>query len=453
VTVRLGSREGRGVLLATVLGSGVAFLDTTVVNVALPTLGRELHAGMTGLQWTIDAYLLTLSALLLVGGSLGDALGRRRIFVLGLVWFGLASAACALAPSIAVLVVARAVQGAGAALLVPGSLAVLRESFSEDERGQAIGAWSGLSGVTTALGPIVGGWLITAWSWRIAFLLNLPLTAAAVWATLRCIPRGHASRPTRIDLSGAALATASLGALVYALIEAPVHRGIAVIAIAAGGAVLLIFFVVVEARRANPMLPLDLFRSRQFSGANAVTVAVYFALGGATFLLVLQFQRVLGYSPLAAGAALTPLTLLMLVLSPVAGKLATRIGYRAPMTAGPITAAIGVALLATIGHESSYAIGVLPGVLVLGVGLATTVAPLTTAVLAGANQQHAGVAAAVNTAIARVAGLLSVAVLPWAAGITGMETASLAAGFPRAMWICSALAVTGGFVAFVTLRR
>ena len=450
MSVRLRSARGRGVLVATVLGSGVAFLDSTVVNVALPVLGRELHAGIAGLQWTMDAYLLTLTALLLLGGSLGDALGRRKMFVAGLAWFALASAACGLAPSIGALAAARAVQGAGAALLVPGSLAVLRSSFAEEEQGRAVGAWAGLSGVTAAVGPLVGGWLITAWSWRVIFFLNLPLAAAAAWAALRCIPE---SRTTglRVDVPGALAATLGLGGCVYALIEAPV-RGPGVAVAAALGAASLAAFVWIEARHPDPMLPLDLFRSRQFSGANAVTLAVYFALSGATFLLIIHLQSVLGYSPLAAGAALTPVTLLLLVLSPPAGKLASRIGYRAPMTAGPLIAAVGVALLAKVGRDSSYVSGVLPGIAVLGLGLAATVAPLTTAVLAGAKELHAGVAAAVNTAISRLAGLLAVALLPLLAGISAADAGSLAAGFPRAMWICAAVCAAGGLCALATLR-
>ncbi|TMB02205.1 MAG: MFS transporter [Deltaproteobacteria bacterium] len=451
MTVALRSARGRGVLLATVLGSGVAFLDSTVVNVALPVLGRELHAGIAGLQWTVDAYLLTLTALLLLGGSLGDALGRGKMFVAGLAWFALASAACGLAPSIEALIAARAVQGAGAAMLVPGSLAVLRDSFAEDEQGQAIGAWAGLSGVTTALGPLLGGWLITAWSWRVIFFLNLPLAAAAAWAALRCVPDSRPSGPARIDVAGAAAATLGLGGCVYALIEAPAH-GPGVAAAAALGAACLAAFLWIEARSANPMLPLELFRSRQFSGANAVTLAVYFALSGATFLLIIHLQSVLGYSPLAAGAALTPATLLLLVLSPPAGKLASRIGYRVPMTVGPLIASAGVALLARVGRGSSYVSVVLPGIAVLGLGLAATVAPLTTAVLAGAQERHAGVAAAVNTAVARLAGLLAVALLPLLAGIAAADAASLAAGFPRAMWICAAACAAGGLCALVTLR-
>ena len=451
MTVGLRTARGRGILLATVLGSGIAFLDSTVVNVALPVLGRDLHAGMAGLQWTVDAYLLTLTSLLLLGGSLGDALGRRKAFVAGLGWFTIASMACGLAPSIGALVAARALQGAGAALLVPGSLAVLRASFAEDEQGQAIGAWAGLSGVTAALGPLLGGWLITAWSWRVIFFLNLPLAAAATWAALRCVPESRTAGPVRIDVPGAATATLGLGGCVYALIEAPAH-GPGVAAAAALGAACLAAFVWIEARSPNPMLPLDLFRSRQFSGANAATLAVYFALGGATFLLIIHLQTVVGYSPLEAGAALTPITLLLLVLSPVAGKLASRVGYRTPMTAGPLIAAAGVALLARVGRDSSYVSEVLPGTAVLGLGLAATVAPLTTAVLAGASERHAGVAAAVNTAISRLAGLLAVALLPLLAGIAAANGGSLAAGFPRAMWICAAACAAGGLCALLTLR-
>jgi EmrB/QacA subfamily drug resistance transporter len=447
--VSLRSARGRGVLLATVLGSGAAFLDGTAVNVALPVLGRELHAGMAGLQWTVDAYLLTHTALLLVGGSLGDALGRRKMFVAGLTWFAIASAGCGLAPSVGALVAARALQGVGAALLVPGSLAVLRASFPEEEQGQAIGAWSGLSGVTTAVGPLVGGWLIEVWSWRVVFFLNLPVTAVAAWAALRCVPESRTPGRARIDLPGAIAATVGLGGTVYALIESHA-RGVA---LAAGaGIVALVAFFWIEMRRSHPMLPLDLFRSRQFSGANAVTLAVYFALSGATFLLILHLQRVLGYSPLAAGAALTPLTVLLLFLSPVAGKLTGRIGYRPLMTGGPLAVGAGVVLLAGVGPHSTYVRGVLPGVVVLGLGLAATVAPLTTAVLAGAEKSHAGMAAAVNAAVSRLAGLVAVALLPLVAGIASDDPRSLVAGFGRAMSICAALSAVGALVAFVTLK-
>jgi MFS family permease len=299
---------------------------------------------------------------------------------------------------------------------------------------------------------LVGGWLISAWTWRAVFFINLPFAAAAIWAAHRCVPESRSSRSAGIDVTGAVAATLGLAGLVYALIEAPTGgHGIATAAIA--GALLLTVFLWIEARRRHPMLPLPLFRSRQFSGANAVTVAVYFALGGATFLLVIHLQRVLDYSPLAAGAALTPLTVLLLLLSPLAGKLASRVGYRLPMTIGPIAAAGGVALLAPVTRSSAYVAALLPGITLLGIGLAATVAPLTTAVLAGADERYAGVAAAVNTAIARIAGLLAVAVLPLLAGIAGTDPQSLAAGFPRAMWICAAVCAAGGLIAFTTLRR
>ena len=449
--VPLRSARGRGVLLATVLGSGIAFLDGTVVNVALPVLGRELHAGMAGLQWTVDAYLLTLTALLLVGGSLGDALGRKKMFVVGLAWFAIASAACGFSPSIGALIAARAVQGVGAALLIPGSLAVLHASFAEEEQGQAIGLWSGLSGVTTAVGPLVGGWLIGVWSWRAVFYLNLPLVAAAIWSAQRCVPESRAPGRPRIDVPGAAAATGGLAGTVYALIQARTS-GTVVAAAAVLGVLALVGFVFVELRRSSPMLPLEMFRSRQFSGANAVTLAVYFALGGATFLLVLHLQRVLGYSPLAAGAALTPVTVLLLLLSPAAGKLSGRIGYRSLMTVGPLLVAAGLALLAAVQRDSTYLRGVLPGIVVFGLGLATTVAPLTTAVLSSAEERYAGIAAAVNSAVARLAGLLAVAVLPLLAGIAADDPQSLVAGFGRAMSICAALSAAGGVCAFVTLR-
>jgi len=368
------------------------------------------------------------------------------------VWFALASAACGLAPSIGALIAARALQGIGAALLVPGSLAVLRSSFAEAEQGQAVGAWTGFSGVTSALGPLVGGWLIGAWSWRLAFFINLPLAAVAVWVGLRCIPESRAPGATRLDWPGAIAATLGLGGAVYALIEAPA-QGPGVAAGGAAGAALLAAFLWIEARRESPMLPLGLFRSRQFSGANAVTLAVYFALSGSTFLLILHLQGVLGYSPLAAGAALTPIMVLMLVLSPYAGKVATRLGYRAPMTVGSLIAGGGVALLAGAGRGSSYVSGVLPGIAVLGLGMAILIAPLTTAVLAGVEERHAGIAAAVNTAVARLAGLLAFALLPLLAGIAAADPASIAAGFARAMWICAGASIAGGLCALAALRR
>jgi EmrB/QacA subfamily drug resistance transporter len=454
--LRVSSRRGRGTLLATILGSGMAFLDQTVVNVALPTLGRELDARLAGLQWTVDAYLLTLGALLLLGGALGDRHGRRRVFLVGLGWFAAASALCGLAPSIELLVVARAFQGIGAALLVPGSLAILRGAFLPEEQGYAIGLWAGLSGVTTALGPLLGGWLVSAVSWRAIFFINLPLAALAAWAAARCVPEMFGrSAAARLDLLGAVTVSVGLGGVVFALIEGPAS-GWPPFSIASGiaGCIGLALFFVVERRAANPMLPLEIFRSKRFSGANATTLTVYFGLGGSMFLVVLQLQGVVGYSPLVTGAALTPLTALLLVLSPLAGRLSSRIGPRPLMTFGPLVAAAGFALLAGVRADATYMIDVLPGVGLIGLGLGSTVAPLTTAVLTSVSPEVAGAASGVNNAIARIAGLLAVAALP---ALGGMETAGLAGtqafseGYRRAMLFAAAIGAAGGLISLATI--
>lgn len=454
--VPLRSGRGRGVLLASIVGSGIAFLDQTVVNVALPTLKTALDAELAELQWIVDAYLLFLGALLLVGGSLGDRLGRRRIFVIGLIWFGVASALCGIAPSAKLLIAARALQGVGAALLVPVSLALVRSSFRREDTGAAIGAWAGLSGVTTALGPLLGGWLIDVWSWRLIFFINPPLAALGVFAAYRYVPESRdESAPPKTDYEGALLATVALGGIVYALIEGPrVGWDAVAIAAIAIGLVSASAFILVERRRSTPILPLDIFESLQFRGANLATLAIYFALGGVFFLLVLQLQQVLGYSPVEAGAALTPITALLLVLSPLAGKVGSKIGQRWPMTFGPLIAAAGAALLTQARAGASYGLDVFPGVAVFGLGLGFTVAPLTTAVFDGARPERAGVASGVNNAVARVAGLLAVALLPWAAQIPdGASPAEFSEGFARAMWICAGLSALGGLCAFATIER
>jgi len=457
--VRYASPAGRWVMLATVLGSGIAFLDGTVVNVALPTIGQELGAGISTLQWVVNAYTLTLAGLLLLGGSLGDHYGRRRVFVVGVVWFAVASLLCGLAPNAGALVAARALQGVGAALLTPGSLAIIEATFHPDDRGAAIGAWSGLSGVTTAIGPFLGGWLVDAVSWRLIFLINLPLAAAVVWAAVRHVPESRDQSATpQLDYLGAALAAAGLAGVIYALTDGPVKGWTSPVILAAGlgGIAALVAFVQVERRSPHPMLPLDLFRSRQFTGANLVTFVVYGALGGALFLLPIQLQRVLGYSPLASGVALVPITVLMLLLSARAGRLAQRIGPRLPMTVGPLVAGAGLALLARADAGASYVSGVLPGVIVFALGLSLTVAPLTVTVLAAASPDHAGVASAVNNSVARAAGLFAVAVLPVAAGISGsgaLEPAEFSAGFRVAMLIAGGLCAAGGLLAFATIRR
>jgi EmrB/QacA subfamily drug resistance transporter len=443
--MRMGTSAARWVLLATVLGSGVAFLDSTVVNVALPVIAEDLDATLGDLQWVLDAYLVTLSSLVLLGGSLGDRFGRKRMFLVGLYGFMVASALCGLAPNVEVLILARAVQGVGAALLVPGSLAIISAAFHPDDRARAVGAWSGLSGVSTAVGPFVGGWLIDSVSWRLAFFINLPLGAAVVVAA-RHVPESRAEAGGRLDVVGALTASVGLGLTTYALIESSPVAG-------ALGVLTLLVFVVVEARQPNPMLPLDLFRNRQFSGANATTFAVYAALGGAFFLVVLELQVVLGYSALEAGSALIPVTLLMLALSSHAGALAQRIGPRLPMTLGPFGVAAGLVLWSRIDAGSTYLSAVLPGAIVFGLGLTLTVAPLTATIMASADEGHLGVASGVNNAVARIAGLLAVAVLPLAVGLdTAGSPSALDEGVDRAMLVSAALALVGGLIAFATVR-
>ncbi len=446
-TVRTASATGRWVIAAAVLGSGIAFLDGTVVNVALPTIGTDLHTGIRGLQWILDGYLLTLSALLLLGGSLGDLYGRKRAFLVGLAGFTVASACCGLAPNETVLIVARVAQGVGAALLVPGSLALISASFHPDDRGRAVGAWSGLAGVTSALGPFIGGWLIDAVSWRLIFFINVPLALVCFLITMRYVPESldhDAFR--RPDVPGASAAALGLAACAYGLIEGRWDAG-------AFGAVMIVAFVVIEARRAHPMLPLALFRSSQFSGANLTTFAVYAGLGGTTFVLILELQKAMGYSALEAGASLLPLTIITLLLSARMGALAQRIGPRLPMTIGPLVVAAGLLLLTRVQPGTTYEATVLPAAIVFGLGLAITVAPLTTAVLAAVDDRHLGVGSAFNNAVARLAGLLAVAALPTLAGIdTRSSIARFDHGFRRSMVICAGACAVGGIIAFTTVR-
>jgi EmrB/QacA subfamily drug resistance transporter len=452
--VALASPAARWLIAAAVLGSGIAFLDSTVVNVALPAIGRELGGGLTGQQWVLDGYLLSLSALLLSGGAAGDRYGRRRIFVGGLVIFTAASLACGFSPTVGWLIGARLVQGVGAAALVPGSLALIDVGIRHEGRVRAVGIWAGMSGVTTAVGPFIGGWLVDAASWRWVFFLNVPLAAVALWITSRHVPE---SRDTTArgpaDVPGAAAVMLGLAGVIYALIEAP-SRGWTPVAVtaAAVGATALVTFALTEAHARAPLLPLELFRSRQFTGANLTTLAVYAALGGALFLLALQLQQSLHYSAMAAGLATLPTTVIMLIGSPWAGAIAERTGPRLPMTIGPLIAAAGLALMTRITPGASYLEAVLPAVVVFGVGLTTTVAPLTAAVLAAVPENQAGTASGVNNAIARLAGLLAIAVLPAAAGIHAGVGQPLGPGFVVAMLIAAAVSATGGIVAVMTIH-
>jgi EmrB/QacA subfamily drug resistance transporter len=453
------SAPGRWVLAATVLGSGMALLDGTVVGIALPSIGHDFHAGVSTLQWVVNGYTLTLAGLLLLGGTLGDRLGRRRIFMIGAIWFAVASLACGVAPTAATLIAARALQGVGGALLTPGSLAIIQASFSPDDRSRAIGAWSGLGGVAAAVGPFLGGWLIGAVSWRLIFFINLPVAAAVVLISARHVPESRDPSITGpLDIGGAALVTFGLIGVVYGLIEGPVVGWTSPVTIVSlfGGIVLLVAFVWVESRVADPMMPLGLFRSVQFSAANGVTFAVYGGLGGALFLLPVLLQEVSGYSPLEAGAALLPLTILMLTLSARSGALAARIGPRLQMTVGPLVVGAGLALLSRATGSGGYFVDVFPAVVVFGLGLAFTVAPLTATVLAAAPVEHTGVASAINNDVARTASLVAVAVLPVVAGITGdsyVHPDQFAAGFRTAMFVSAAVCVAGGVLAGFTIRN
>ncbi|HEY6806523.1 MAG TPA: MFS transporter [Pyrinomonadaceae bacterium] len=405
--------NGHWILAATILASSMAFIDGTVVNVALPFLQQELNATAIGVQWVVESYSLFLAALLLVGGSLGDHYGRRRIFLIGIFIFAIASAACGFSLNIGQLIVARAIQGVGGALLVPGSLAIISASFNEEQRGRAIGTWSGFSAITTAIGPVLGGWLVEHLTWRAVFFLNLPLAVAVVLISLWRVPESREKDVTGpLDWSGAALATISLGALVYGLIESS-RVGFSNPVVAAcliGGVVVLGGFVYFESRVKNPMVPLVLFKSTNFAGANLLTLFLYAALSGTFFFFTLNLIQVQGYSATAAGSALLPFVALMFSLSRWSGGLVDRFGPRLPLTIGPVIVAIGFALFALPSLNSNYWTSFFPAVVVLGFGMTICVAPLTTTVMGSVDSEQAGVASGINNAVSRAAGLIAIAV-------------------------------------------
>ncbi|MFI5687308.1 MFS transporter [Streptomyces sp. NPDC051636] len=454
--VRISTPTGKWILLTTVLGSSMAMLDSTVVNVALPRIGRDLDANLAALQWTVNAYMVTLAGLILLGGSLGDRYGRRKIFVLGVIWFAVASLLCGLAPNPGVLIAARALQGIGGALLTPGSLALIQASFHPDDRGRAVGLWSGFGGIGAAVGPFLGGWLVAGPGWRWVFLLNVPVALLCAPVAVRHVPESADGRTHgRFDVLGAALGAPALALVTYALIEAR-NGSLAVALTALTGVAAGVAFVYVEKHRPDPMLPPDIFASRQFTAVNLVTLCVYAAFGGFFFLTALQLQVVAGYSPLAAGTALLPTTALMLLFSARSGALADRIGPRLPLTLGPLLCAAAMLLMLRVGEHADYPTDVLPALLVMGAGMVALVAPLTATVLASVDTARAGLASGINNAAARAAGLIAVAALPLLAGMgpeayrsaTAFDTA-----FRRAMPICAGVLVAGAVLACATVRR
>jgi len=453
----LRSGRGRTALVATVAASAMASLDATVVNVALPHIGRDLHVSISSLQWVLTGYLLALASLILLGGALGDRYGRRRVFVVGTVWFAIASVLCGTAPDIGVLIGARVLQGIGGALLTPGSLAIIQASFREEDRARAVGAWSGLGGVAGAIGPFIGGGLVDGPGWRWAFLINVPVAAVAVACTRAAVPETrdpHAGGG--IDVRGAALAVAGLAALTWALTEAG-PRGWsddAVLASIVVGVALLAWFVRHLLRADDPLVPPRLFRSRTFTVVNLGTVLLYAPIGVTFFLVSYELQVATGWSALAAGVALLPATVLMLVLSAASGALAQRIGPKPQLTIGPLLAGGGLLLLARIGPHASWVSQVLPGSVVFGAGLVTLVAPLTATVMAAADPDHVSAASGVNNAIARAAALGAVAVIPVLSGLTHAHgAAAVTHSFRTALVIAACLAASASPVAYVGLER
>jgi EmrB/QacA subfamily drug resistance transporter len=451
----LDSSSGRIALLATVAASGMASLDATVVNVALPHIGNDLGADVSSLQWVLTGYLLSLASLILLGGALGDRYGRRKVFIIGTVWFAGASLLCGAAPNVQVLVGARVLEGVGAALLTPGSLAILQASFRKSDRAKAVGAWSGLGGVFGAIGPFVGGWLVDGPGWRWAFLINVPVAALVVYCALRAVPETldpHA--PPHLDIAGAGLGIVSLGAATWALTEAgPRGWTDPAIAVSASIAVFGIAAFVFRMRHArNPLVPPALFASREFTVTNLATVLMYAAIGVTFFLVAYELQVAAGWSALEAGTALLPTTLLMVLFSAKSGDLAQRIGPQLQLTAGPLIAACGLLLLARIGPDASWARDVLPGSLVFGVGLVTFVAPLTATVMGSVSPDHVSIASGVNNAVARTASLAALSVIPV---VSGLSTASGATevtdAFRFSLVLAAALAAAAAPVCFVGL--
>lgn len=453
--VAYGQTRGRWVLVATVLGSSLVFIDGTVVNIALPAITHDFGAGLQAATWVVNSYALSLAALILLGGALADRYGRRRIFLLGTVWFTAASVICAVAPNVETLIIARALQGVGGALLTPASLAIIQASFGVDDRSRAVGAWSGLAAVTGAISPLIGGWLLLG-SWRFIFLINVPIAVLVVLAA-RHVPETRNTRSRGLDPLGTALAalilslvTIGFGAWTTHPIGTPPVSGPFT-----AGAVVLVLFVLWERRAARPLLPPVLLGSRLFVAVNAVTFLVYSALSGAFFWVVIYLQVVAGFSPLASGLALVPMTMVMLLFSARASAWGQRVGPRLPMTIGPGLSAVGVALLTRLDADTHYGSEVLPPVLIFAAGLVITVGPLTAVALSAAPDAHAGLASAANNTVARAGGLLAVAALPALTGLAGTYTdaAALHDAYAPAMWLCVALLAAAAVAAAVAIDR
>ncbi len=449
------SAGGRWVLLATVLGSALATVDGTIVTIALPAIGNDLEGTFGGLQWTITGYTLTLASLILLSGAFCDRFGRRRVFLIGVVWFTTASLLCALAPTLTLLIAARVLQGVGAALLTPASLAILESSFRDGDRALAIGTWAGFSGVSGALAPLAGGWLLALGTWRYVFVLNVPLAILVIVVSIRHVPESSDGEAHgRLDWIGAALTVAFLGASTYAVIDAGSRSGLHTAAAWGVAGAGIATFVIHERRSAQPLLPLQLFRIRQFSAINALTFVVYGAVAVYFFLLVLQLQIVSGWTPLAAGLSTVPVTILTLALSRRSGALAGRIGPRLQLTAGPLLCAVGALLGLRIGATPTFVCDVLPAVTVFGLGLSAMVAPLTASALSAVPPQHAGLASGVNNAMARSAALLAIAAIPVVAGLDGTvfdQPVAFDAGYRTAMLICASLFTVGAVLAGVAV--
>jgi EmrB/QacA subfamily drug resistance transporter len=459
MTIPLRSTAGRGILFATILASGMGLLDGTIANIATARIGAEFHASFASLQWVVTGYLLPLASLILLGGSLADRLGRRKIFLIGVIWFALASLLCAIAPNIDLLIAARALQGIGGALMTPGSLAILTATIAPHDRPAAVGAWSGLAGVASALGPLLGGWLVQDASWRWTFAINLPLAVAVVIVGRRYIPETRSQAPDRhLDLAGTISVAAGLGLLTYGTTLAGSDGwGPVSMSITAAGIVLLVAFVVIESRVSQPLVPLRLFRDRVFAGANLMTFMTYGALGAVLFVLVLHLQVTAGYGPLTAGLATLPVSILLLLLSTPSGALAARIGPVWQMSIGPVLVAAGLLLTLRIDQtHHDYLTDVLPGVLLFGLGMAVLVAPLTSTVMAAAPNDEAGVASGVNNAVARGASLLAVAILPALAGLHGSSYTSasvLVHGYRIVAISSAALMIGAALVVVLTIGR